>query len=216
MPWQDVNVNASITFDQTSKRYWSPSIFKGVAYYVRSCDIHRQSNRRTIAKKGCLNPRDIPKEPNKVIFLNHFGPMMENKGNTHVLVCVDHATRYVDAWPVPSTASMHYIDYLTKRWKIIITNQARRFVIGNLKRMHQHFSIIYATSSLCTGRKQMVLSKKWLGLSSKSYLNLSRTLSTGILPYKMQYSQWTLRNKPQHSIAHSGWYMDTILSFLVN
>lgn len=139
--------------DHISKRYWRPSMTKDVARYVRSCDICQQINRRTTAKEGCLNPRDIPQEPNKVISLDHFGPLVEKEGNTHVLVCIGHDTRYVDALAVPSTASIHYINFLTKRWiprfgvtEVIITDQARGFVNRNTERFHRRLGITHTTS----------------------------------------------------------------------
>ncbi|XP_042149481.1 uncharacterized protein LOC121837751 [Ixodes scapularis] len=78
---------------------------------------------------------------------------MVEKGNTHVLVCIDHATRYVDASAVPSTASIDYINLLTKRWiprfgvpEIIITDQARGFVNRNTKRIHRRLGVTHTTS----------------------------------------------------------------------
>ncbi|XP_040072706.1 uncharacterized protein LOC120844817 [Ixodes scapularis] len=116
------------------------------------CVKCRQINRRTTAKEGCLNPRDIPDEPNKVISLDHFGPMMEKEGNTHVSVCIVHATLYVDASAVPSTAFIHYINFLTKRWiprfgvpDIIIPDQARGFVNRNTKRIHRRLGVTHTT-----------------------------------------------------------------------
>ncbi|KAL3182619.1 hypothetical protein MRX96_034534 [Rhipicephalus microplus] len=77
------------------------------------CHTCQTINARTTRNEGCLIPRDIPTEPNAVISLDHMDPLNE-KGD-HILVCIDHATRYMDAVTVPSTSSTHYLDFMTNR-----------------------------------------------------------------------------------------------------
>lgn len=68
-----------------------------------------------------------PEEQNKVISLDHFGPVVEKEGNTHVLLYTDYTTRYVDASAVPSTASMYYINFVTKKkWILRFGSTSRR------------------------------------------------------------------------------------------
>ncbi|KAL3209541.1 hypothetical protein MRX96_052338 [Rhipicephalus microplus] len=88
-------------------KYWWPSMRKDIREYVDSCHTCQTINARTTRNEGCLVPRDIPTEPNVVIFLDHMGPLNE-KGD-HIPVCIDHATRYMDAVTVPSTSSTHYL-----------------------------------------------------------------------------------------------------------
>ncbi|KAL3245906.1 hypothetical protein MRX96_058112 [Rhipicephalus microplus] len=106
---------------------------KGIREYVDSCHTCQTINPRTTRNKGCLIPRDIPTGPNAVISLDDIGPL--NEKEDPILVCINHATRYMDAVTVPSTSSTHYLDFMTNRWiprlgvpSIIITDQAKRFV----------------------------------------------------------------------------------------
>lgn len=79
------------------------------------------------------------------------GPLNE-KGD-HILVCIDHATRYMDAVAIPSTSSLHYLDFMPNRWiprfgvlSIIITDQARRFVNKRTSQFHHRLGITHANS----------------------------------------------------------------------
>ncbi|KAL3181572.1 hypothetical protein MRX96_036691 [Rhipicephalus microplus] len=85
----------------------------------------RLSNARTTRNEGCLIPRDIPTEPNAVISLDHMGPLNEKRD--HILVCIDHATRYMNAVTVPSTSSTHYLDFMTNRWISAIWSSQRHY-----------------------------------------------------------------------------------------
>ncbi|KAL3176782.1 hypothetical protein MRX96_039624 [Rhipicephalus microplus] len=89
------------TRDLIQRKYWWPSMRKDIREYVDSCHTCQTINARTTRNEGCLIPRDIPTEPNAVISLDHMGPLNEKGDN--ILVCIDHATRYMDAVTVPST-----------------------------------------------------------------------------------------------------------------
>ncbi|KAL1483330.1 hypothetical protein MTO96_012739 [Rhipicephalus appendiculatus] len=104
------------TLKQIRRRYWWPSMSRHVRDYVQSCHTCRRINRRTTTPEGSLQPREIPSDPNTVISLDHFGPLEERNGYQHVLVCIDHATRYIDAVAVPTTAAMYYLDFLMNTW----------------------------------------------------------------------------------------------------
>ncbi|KAL1447847.1 hypothetical protein MTO96_044206 [Rhipicephalus appendiculatus] len=104
------------TLKQIRRRYWWPSMSRHVRDYVQSCHTCRRINRRTTTPEGSLQPREIPSDPNRVISLDHFGPLEERNGYQHVLVCIDHATRYIDAVAVPTTAAMYYLDFLMNTW----------------------------------------------------------------------------------------------------
>ncbi|KAL3187002.1 hypothetical protein MRX96_026096 [Rhipicephalus microplus] len=118
------------TRDLIQRKYWWPSMRKDIREYVDSCHTCQTINARTTRNEGCLIPRDIPTEPNTVMSLDHMGPL--NEKEDHILVCIDNATRYMDAVTVPSTSSTHYLDFMTNRWiprfgvpSVIIMGQAK-------------------------------------------------------------------------------------------
>ncbi|KAL3178247.1 hypothetical protein MRX96_038757 [Rhipicephalus microplus] len=124
---------------------------KDLREYVDSCHTCQTINARTTRNEGCLIPRDIPTEPNAVISLDHKGPLNE-KGD-HILVCINHATRYMDAVTVPSTSSTHYLDFMTNRWiprfgvpSVIITDQAKGFVNKKTDQFHRRLGIAHQNS----------------------------------------------------------------------
>ncbi|KAL3203294.1 hypothetical protein MRX96_053258 [Rhipicephalus microplus] len=139
------------TRDLIQRKYWWPSMRKDIREYVDSCHTCQTINARTTRNEGCLTPRDIPTEPNAVISLDHMGPLNE-KGD-HILVCIDHATRYMDAVTVPSTSSTHYLDFMTNRWiprfgvlSVIITDQAKGFVNKKTNQFHRRLGIAHQNS----------------------------------------------------------------------
>ncbi|KAL3218919.1 hypothetical protein MRX96_031280 [Rhipicephalus microplus] len=137
------------TRDLIQRKYWWPSMRKDIREYVdHTCQT---INARTTRNEGCLIPCDISTEPNAVISLGHMGPLNE-KGD-HILVGIDHATRYMDAVTVPSTSSMHYLDFMTNRWiprfgvpSVIITNHAKGFVNKKTNQFHHRLGIAHQNS----------------------------------------------------------------------
>lgn len=142
------HLGATKTKDLIERKYWWPSMSKDVKTYVQSCHTCQTINARTKRSQGCLHPREIPNDPNTVISLDHLGPINDSEDEGYVLVCIDHATRYMDAIAVPSTASTYYIDYLLNRWiprfgvpEVIITDQARGFVNKKTASLHRRLGI---------------------------------------------------------------------------
>ncbi|XP_042150428.1 uncharacterized protein LOC121838315 [Ixodes scapularis] len=124
-----------------------------VEYYVRSCHACRRIHRRATIQEGSLQLRAIPEEPNTVVSLHHFGPLEECDGYRDVLVCVDHATRYVEAGAVTSTLKTFYLDFLMDRWtprfgvpKTIVTDQAKGFVNKRTAPVHRRLGIAHVTT----------------------------------------------------------------------
>lgn len=77
----------------------------------------------------------------------------KSNGQKYVLVCVDHAIRYIDAVAVPSTAAHFYVDYLLNRWiprfgvpTTIVTDQAKSFVNKQTAALYRRLGITHVTS----------------------------------------------------------------------
>lgn len=106
------HMDADKTCEHVRRRYWWPCMSKDIRDFVRSCHTCQKVNRPTTLRQGLLLPLRVPEMPNSVISADHFGPLSEQNGNAHVLLCVDHATRYLDSVAVPSTSAVHYINFL--------------------------------------------------------------------------------------------------------
>ncbi|KAL3194966.1 hypothetical protein MRX96_015925 [Rhipicephalus microplus] len=99
------------TRDLIQRKHWWPSIRKDIREYFNSCHTWHTINARTTRNEACLHPRDIPLEPNAVISPDHMG--RPNEKGDHIIECINHAARYVDAVTIPSTLSTHYLDFMT-------------------------------------------------------------------------------------------------------
>ncbi|KAL3220845.1 hypothetical protein MRX96_005282 [Rhipicephalus microplus] len=145
------HIGVEETRDLIQRKYWWPLMRKDIREYVDSCHTCQTINARTTRNEGCLILCDIPTEPNAVISLDHMG-LLNEKGD-YILVCIDHATRYMDAVTVPSTSSTHYLDFMTNRWiprfgvpSVIIKDQAKGFVNKKTNQFHRRLGIAHQNS----------------------------------------------------------------------
>ncbi|KAL3232061.1 hypothetical protein MRX96_022986 [Rhipicephalus microplus] len=78
--------------------------------------------------------------------------LLGEKGD-HVLACIDHATRCMDAVTVLSTSLTHCLDFMANRWiprfgvpSVIITEQTKDFVNKKTNQFHQRLGIAHQNS----------------------------------------------------------------------
>lgn len=98
------------------RRFYAPSLQRQVNEHMSSCHVCQIMNRRTAKLIGFLKPREIPENPNTIISIDHFGPLPPIRQYKHVLLIVDHATRFIEAIPMRSTSSKETIKNLHKHW----------------------------------------------------------------------------------------------------
>ena len=100
--------------------FWWPSIHKEVKQYVRSCDVF-QCNDKT-CKEGKA-PMVCPPIISKIfshVSCDIVGPLpaCKKSQNRFILTCMDHATRYVDYYPLKdhqaSTIVQAMMEYIAR------------------------------------------------------------------------------------------------------
>lgn len=99
-PWKTERVMAC--------RYWWPDWKKDVKAYCSSCLVCQQANPYTGPPIGQMVARKIPDKPFATISADHIGPIAVSHGCQHILVFIDHATRYIIACPVPTTSAINF------------------------------------------------------------------------------------------------------------
>ena len=89
---------------------------KSVKHYVRSCSFCQLFKIKDGRKAGKLCPIKPPRHIYEQIGIDHLGPFkMTERGNQHLIVCIDYLTRYLEVKAVPSTDSASVVRFLKNR-----------------------------------------------------------------------------------------------------
>ncbi|XP_078694909.1 uncharacterized protein LOC144923898 [Branchiostoma floridae x Branchiostoma belcheri] len=83
--------------------YW-PGLFRDVKRFCKGCPECQKSATRRVGDKHTMVAPPVIGEPFRRIGIDIVGPLpRSNSGNKYILTIVDHATRYPEAIPLPST-----------------------------------------------------------------------------------------------------------------
>ena len=122
-------------------RFFWPSMFRTVRRYVAGCQVCQAFNRRTGPPPGLLQVPDNPTRPFQKIGIDYLGPFPKShRRNTHVIVMIDHLTRYVEAVPVTAATTKNAIEALKSNIfyrhsipELIVQDQGRHFTSNTFK-----------------------------------------------------------------------------------
>ena len=91
------------TKDRVLQHYYWPGVFKDVADYCRTCEVCQRSQPRPPGRAELI-PMPIISKPFQRIAMDLVGPLPRSqRGNRFILVVCDYATRYPEAFAIPST-----------------------------------------------------------------------------------------------------------------
>ncbi len=142
------------TLDKVKRRFWWPQMTSRIHNYVAECGICKRINQPTTRPKGVLIPRKIPRAPNEAVSIDHFGPLPEQNGYTHVLIMIDHATRYVEATTTRGTGTSEILDFLENQWvlkfgvpAILVSDKGRGFVSRRAKAAYHRCGINHISTA---------------------------------------------------------------------
>jgi transposase InsO family protein len=90
------------TWQSIRSRYYWPSMYKHVREFCNGCKTCQFYNQRTTAVAGPMNPVPPPSTPFHRIGVDFIGPfpMTPRYRNTHVIVIIDHCSRFAVAKPI--------------------------------------------------------------------------------------------------------------------
>ena len=110
------------TLDRIRKRFFWPNMQKFVENYIRQCDacIQRKSPGSFSTGSAPLQSIEVS-EPFTFWALDYMGPLPETgRGNRHILVLMDHFTKWCEAFPTPdqkaSTVAKLLVDKVFSRF----------------------------------------------------------------------------------------------------
>ena len=91
------------TLDRIRKRFFWPNMQKSVENYICQCDACLQRKSPQIISNGSAPLQSIEvSEPFTCWALGYMGPLPETgRGNRHILVLMDHFTKWCEAFPTP-------------------------------------------------------------------------------------------------------------------
>ncbi|KAL8441521.1 hypothetical protein Emed_007557 [Eimeria media] len=132
-------------------RYWWPSLRRDVKQFLRRCAFCLATTDRPQARRWLNLPIGTPFE---LVATDLFGPLRASAtGNTHILVFLDHHTRWVElvALPAPTAASVAeaFFQVWISRWGVpraLLSDNGPQFTADLLKQLCERFAIskIYA------------------------------------------------------------------------
>ena len=111
------------TLDRIRKRFFWPNMRKTVENYIRQCDIcAKRKAPAPTANNGTAPLQSLQvSEPFTFWALDYMGPLPEtHRGNKHLLVLMDHFTKWCEAFPTPdqkaSTIAKILVDRVFSRF----------------------------------------------------------------------------------------------------
>lgn len=93
------------TLHRIRRHFWWPTVVKDTQEYCKSCDACQRTGKRN--PRAPLVSMPIIGEPFRRIAMDFIGPLPRtSSGNQYVLVVVDYATRYPEAYPLRSCETL--------------------------------------------------------------------------------------------------------------
>ncbi|KAL8449956.1 hypothetical protein Emag_003476 [Eimeria magna] len=127
-------------------RYWRPHLHRDVLAYFRRCPF-------------CIIKTDAPRKwkwlnlpigtPFELIAIDLFGPLpLTRRGNNHILVIIDHHTRWVEFVPLPNPTAAQVAQALFNQWisrwgvpRALLSDNGPQFTAELLRQLCTTFGI---------------------------------------------------------------------------
>lgn len=94
-------------------RYWWPGMSKEISEFVKHCATCAKFRPSSNQVHGLPQPLQLPSRLFERVSLDISGPLpISEQGNAYILVCTDHYSNWVEAYPIPNMTSQTIIDKL--------------------------------------------------------------------------------------------------------
>ncbi|RLU18847.1 hypothetical protein DMN91_009205 [Ooceraea biroi] len=134
------HAGAEKTLAGIRRSFWFPTMRKKVYEYIENCLTCLMVNTSTQGTEGETQLYPLPKEPLKILHIDHFGPLQGSADNyKHILVIIDAFTRFTWLSPTKSTGTTEVICCLDKlfntfgRPKEIVSDRGTAFTSKEFK-----------------------------------------------------------------------------------
>jgi len=204
------------TLLRTKNRFFWPKMAVQIKDFVRSCPVCAQTKLNSQHGKAPLQPIEV-NEPFVFWAMDYMGPLPETaRGNKHLLVVMDHFTKWCEVFPTQNQRASTIADILVNRVfsrfgppTIIHSDQGRNFESNLMQEvcslMGIHKSRTTAYHPQCDGqveRQNRTLQEmlaafvsehkddwdSWVSLAVYAY-NTSCHESTGFSPYELVFGR---------------------------
>ncbi|CAH2093270.1 unnamed protein product [Euphydryas editha] len=126
--------------DLIKKEFWFPKMTRFIRKYVTSC-LHCAYGKGEHGKKeGMLHPIPKPKEPFRMVHIDHLGPFTRTKkGHVYMLVITDAFSKFVIAEPVRTVNSIETLRILKRIFSLfgypdrVVTDHGKAFTNKQFK-----------------------------------------------------------------------------------
>ena len=130
-----------------TKFYW-PNMAKDISKFVRSCDVC-QRIKVYPSTEIPPQPMDIPMAPFFKVAWDIVGPFQTSfDGHTHILVIVDHLTRWVEAYPLKDVSGNSIAEKFIREFipvhgvpKELLSDQGANLIKGVVQHMCEFLSV---------------------------------------------------------------------------
>ena len=103
------------TLDRIRSRFFWPQMRQTVEDYIASCKICSQHNQPTSSGKAPLKPIEVG-EPFTFWAMDYMGPLpVTTRGNKHILVVMDHFTKWCEAFATPDQKARTVAEILVNK-----------------------------------------------------------------------------------------------------
>jgi len=140
------------TTARIAQRYWWPGMRAQVKAFINMCLFCLSYRRQNIRSKWLSLPVGTPFE---VVAMDIFGPLPKTRrSNTHILVMVDHHTRWVECHAMTEPTARKVSEVLFQKWisrwgvmRVLLTDNGPQFTASVLKQLTEVYGIKKVYSS---------------------------------------------------------------------
>ena len=97
------------------QRFEWPGIFDSIAKWIATCDVCQQA-RKPYGHTNFLMKSVKSRRFNELIQMDHLKVSRTERGNTHILVMIDHFSKLAEAVPCSEDTAKETCDWLIQRW----------------------------------------------------------------------------------------------------
>jgi Integrase zinc binding domain/Integrase core domain len=181
------------TLARVQERYWWPGLGRDVGDFVASCFSCQKLKPGPVPPVGQLQPLPPPKRPFEFVSMDHMGPLARTgRGNQHVLVAIDHLTKWVEIEAVSDTTANRTVEFLLNRIclrhgfpRVVLSDRGTAFTARVFEEFCEEWGIQHRMSAPEHPQTNGLVERmnKTIGPILASYVNKSHTNWDELVPF---------------------------------
>jgi hypothetical protein len=186
-----LGINKTLT--RVQERYWWPGLGRDVSDFVASCFSCQKLKPGPVPPVGQLQPLTPPRRPFEFVSIDHMGPLVRTgRGNQHVLVAIDHLTKWVEIEAVSDTTASRTVEFLLNRVclrhgfpRVVLSDRGTAFTARVFEEFCEEWGIQHRMSAPEHPQTNGLVERmnKTIGPVLASYVNKSHTNWDELVPF---------------------------------